>query len=896
MLHYHNTNLVHRVAKNKKKQIQKDIERTEQEKEEILKHSDSENILIQKIKTIQYNPIFQAISQIIGKNSNVENPDFSAMLKFSTSYTHLCFAGVGQFYLESYQTNSAQISFRNKYIWGNHEFYGHNLNVLEIISALLSKKSEREIQHWLINYISNMAATVGARRSNFNDIQKVNALKANIQDFYNLFILPHKEKLKSLKNLESSSQLKKHIWVFLFLDEKNLEDVVDCFIMPEHRVIEEEFIIIDHNGHLVNYEYLLKNYSGWDSFKILKLINPIEKNTNISIFKKVIESIDVTKHYDNFLSARKSFVKNNMDEHFFIYYINTLCGGINAETLNTIATVVNKGIVDLKKLENNNFGFIDYIKNNREIIKNDDIKNIIISESIFIELNEKELEQMFHQLVVKFNQNETFNKFFETFYPEQEKKDVIQKLMPFILNNNDIIYSIQDKYMFAIDALPEDSLIEIVRTNMKPDNDFKKNKFIFNMIARFLRKSNLSDAQKDAFNGSISKTFIENKWFEKPLETLNAISGQQGNDDYVEKYMTILNKHIHFFNTMDIPFNMQKYSYPSSVHKNFFNYFVSTLNLYERDDFYEKYVINMKENHPIHKMLDNMLNFFSVENSVSDAISSKELKENSHFVASLKLLLEIIRKMFGLSFLQQHDSENISIAQKLRALGHLINIPYTNSNVDYDSIDVSEYCLNEEESLKRKFMFWKKTEAREEYTYLYILPQGPLMSNNILPEFISNDEIQEDESWKPNHEAKTKEIYSILQTGNFSVEISLQSKDIIRNFKKISENLEPVRQDLDFEEQMFFEKTFFNDLLEMLNTHNKTMNSIKALNKIEVDGASNLSEKSENNCLRILNMLQQQMDNISNDIIKNMIHKSNFDLDVLVEYVRSRKFNNGKEN
>lgn len=831
------------------------------------------------LKQIFYSPILNAISRIIDKNA--EKPNFTEMLKFSQPFVQLIFKDGGSYHLESYQANATQLHYRNTHIWGNDGFYKNNNPVLEIIAIFLSKLSKQDIHHWLMNHIAQMETHIKNSRSLFQKYTNQTAYKSYMNTFYQTILAPHKETIKEFLNKDNSSLMKNRVWIFSLMDSSHFKDIVEILTLPEHRVIESNFLISNGHGEMYNMDYLIENYSEWDNFNIIKIINPLDGNLDMTTFKKVMAKIDLSKHHKNFINARKMFLKSNIDVDFFHYYIHTLCGGINVDSISIISNAINRGNVKLENIEKNGFGLLNYLNSNKEYFTNKDVLSMIIVEGIKLQLTEEEKVTFLMFVFNNFNSDEVFINFVNNFYEGD-----INLVFSIIIKNQTMIDAFERNLRNVFKSLPEEVFMTMIKENTPKHNkeNAQKTLFILNTFMNYAESKTV--AIKDKLGTLFFPIMIESNWFESPLDMFNLIK-ENSYQKYVKYYIYMLNRQMHFFNVLNIPFNVLEQSSSSQNHKEFFNYYASVVCDCEKDTLYQKYAIELKNNHPIHKFINNMMSFYSIEDGVSDSLKEEDLEANSKVINNLNYLLKFFSNMFGLSFLQQHDENNISLAQKIKILGGSINV-YARAKLE--PLQASQYCLSEDESLTKKLMFWKKEEERQEYAYMYISPQGPMLSNSILPEFINDSNIKE-EGWKTTHEEMTKNVYTLLQSGNFSVDISLQSKEIVRNFKKIAENLEPIREQLDFEEQMFFERSFFKDLMEMLNTHNQTMNSIKALRKMGNDESVSMADKSQENCLRIMNMLQKQMDNISNDIIKDMIHKSNFDLEVLSEYVRSRKFN-----
>lgn len=832
-------------------------------------------------KQIIYSPLRSALIKIIRGANGL--PDYAQMLRFNNSYVKLLFEENGNFYLRAYEANGTQIRWRDGYGWGNLNFCTQNRVILEYVANQVSKLEPNQINSYVMSLLTQISNSLRKHFNKlFNNTERYNTMRQFVTDIYDLIIFPNAEVFKANLNKENSAINVDNIWFFSILSEEKFLNVINFFVIQDCRVISSLYLFHNEAGDIFNFDLLASHYKGWDDISILKVFVSRPNLLNSSNFSKIVAKFDVSKLHSFFIENHKYFVKNQTVS-FFAYYINVLCGGVTLESLVPIAKVLSN-TYSYEELESEGVKIKEFIENNPDEILKPEVFNILVDTRIDVAIPENKKMDILKAFVKGTDSRNLFERFINT----KIGFDNFLNMFPAIFEHKNTYEKINNnQFLNCIGKLSNDEFIQFVNRLAVPFNKatFEYNNNFFGLIVTYTRTT-----KEDIPTNAIVGVLKENGWLEEPLMIFDQSKRKVKLTDFgYSLYMRLFVCAKGYWNVFDKTFDFSDLKFSSQGHKMFFNKFVDAIDTMEREEIYVKHFFDLRKHNPIHAFLDRLINFYSIEDGVKNSLTTEDYLDNQEVWKKIIVLFKFFENYLSIQYLKLHDDQNLSVKNKIKALDPFLHLGTNN----VPALDITEYCADETSTLTSKIMFWKK-EVKEvkKFDYLYISPQGPLLSNEIIPSFI--DIVGSDENWKDKHNELTKNVYALLQVGQVPTEISIQVRELVRNFKQIAENLEPIKDKLDFEEQMFFEQSFFNDLINMLQAHNNGVGNLKIMNSISAENHQELIIKSQENCQRIMNMLQKQMDNISNDIFNNLVSKSNFDLEVLAEYVKSRNFGKGE--
>ncbi len=826
-------------------------------------------------KQIIYTPLRSALIKIKG---TAGKPDYAQMLRFNSSYVKLLFEENGNFYLRAYKANGTQIRLRDGYGWGNLNFCTQNRVILGVIATQVAQLESNQINSYVMSLFTQISNSLRKHFNKiFNSTERYNTMRQFVTDIYELLILPNEEVFKANINKENSTINVEHIWFFSILSKDKFLNVINLFVIEECRVISGLYLSHNEAGNIFNFDLLSSHFKGWDDVYILKAFISRPSLLSSPNFSKVVAKFDISKLHSFFVENHKYFIKNQPIS-FFAYYINVLCGGVTIDSLIPIVKVLSNSY-SYEALEAEGVKIKDFIENNPDLILKPEVFNILIDTNIDIPIPENKKMDIIQAFVKATESRNIFERFIEAKIGFNNFLD----MFPAIFEHKSTYEKIKNNFLISICKLKNDEFIEFIKKLALPLNNAtaEYNNNFFHIIVTYVRNT-----KQDIPTNAIITVLKDSGWFEEPVLVFDQSKRKVKLQDFgYSLYMRLLVSAKGYWNVFDMTFDFSDLKFSSQGHKEFFSTFVECLSNMEKEEIYVKHFFDLRKHNPFHSFLDRLINFYSIEDGVKNSLTTEDYLYNQDVWKKIIALFKFFENYLSIQYLKLQDSKNLSIKDKIKALDPFFHLGTDNA----PPLNVTEYCADEISPLVNKIMFWKKeTKEIKNFDFLYISPQGPLLSNEIIPSFI--DVVESDEKWKDKHNELTKNVYALLQVGEVPTEISIQVRELVRNFKQVAENLEPIKNKLDFEEQMFFEQSFFNDLINMLQAHNNGVGNLKLMNSISAENHQELIVKSQENCQRIMDMLQKQMDNISNDIFNNLVKKSNFDLEVLAEYVKSRNF------
>lgn len=839
-------------------------------------------ILEEEISQITYSPIRQRLNEIIKSNTSTK---YSDLCDFMSNLFKLIIKQSGSLYLNPhhYSATSSLLKLRDSYFFTKDSVAPNSQVIFKIIGKILPTLSESQVSQFIVSTILYLGSYHDAIKEQTNpNIKNLIKFREFIYPIYEEIILPNKGILAQNISQEDKLAVSGNLFLFSMFSTEDFQTIVELFSNPEMRTISSKFIFKNNSTNFPNFDYLLNNFNGWlNKTFINKIISdPTIVNNVFSIIyeKNIIKCEEKEKNKIIALIKVniKALINSNIKDEQIFYFIDTFFSESMDEKISTIA-FANKHL-PITSIIAHYPNIIDDLSSNPSYTQDRNIFSLInkLHETTTFTIattDEQWVENLIyfqhHRDIVKFKIIFGITPFIErglsTFATILANKDKLLEELVHSLSNDEAI-----TFFNSIKQIKEstDEQIKIVLT-----------------VAAILRKRQSILKQTDQF---IYDKLKVNNYFNDPFSFFNKFLNSVSQSTQVYYFDEALNNQNHL-DLISQSFDILNLNTTSETHKKFFIFLVSSINKKNNNDIYKKGFIDLALNHPIHKLLDNMIKFYSIESNALSALEDNDFSLNQDVWSSLKELLLFTEKYYNILFLQQVDTQKTSIRDKLYALNGTIDTGR------YEKQQIKAYNYSDKIVVSRgsKILFWQKDvyDNNPSYRYLYITPQGPMFSDETLVEFIGEEDIIEEvvNSWKDMHEEKTKQAYIVLKHADIPTEISLQTKDLIRNFKKIAESIEPIKEYLDFEELMFFEQSFFQDIINMLNAQKASSLHAKVLKSMSPGETLTILDQEQQHSLKIIELLQKQMDNISQDLILNLKSKSDFDLAVLAEYIQKRQ-------
>lgn len=823
---------------------------------------------------IKHSALNSGLRSICDEQNKVSYSNFS---KFISNYVRFIFERQSPFFLRSRHLSSEVEQHQQTYIFGSHHFNENAKNVFVILRKYLEDLSfdeRKQIIYLFIHRLSEIFSKKNNLTTIMENFENISSISVFMRNFWQYIIEPNKRCIENPWN-EASVNNNTALNVFLFLPKEEFSEAINLLTLPQDRHIHRNLLLKNQKNEIIHLDVLFNSFNQWNDADIIKfMIAQPSLINNPELFNKFLHNhISDVNRLEFYQQHKKRFLKFNINAESLSLFIK-FTQGLNKETCHLLVCAVNEKIVTVSALKNNGIDLIQYILSNFSEFSSSEVISLLQAEG----------------QKIPFNNNEMYNFALKTLATDNstECRQTIAKIIREASNNGtpfewetflkmamsrpSYASALHSKEIFKFwKDMPEEKVIAMLSAiggESICNNKQKKEAFICLLTVSVTVENAFSLAKNLGYYKNIYSIFG---------------NGNSDSKNYTRGLVKIsLHNDIWFM--LDHLFQTNNLDISGEAHKGIFNLYVDELRDIDTQSAYKKGYVFLREN-PLHQLLTRIIYFYNIE---ANSAKTRELVSlNSEVWNYTNTMLKIFKKLYGKQLLEQPDFENngMSFKDKLEALQSTIRLNENSAS----EFDFSSYCHIPIITWKNKMLFWKEQETvKETYDYLYIFPQGPHYSNEILPEFIEQTTSNQ-ETWDKTHEEAIKKLYSLMQVSDISAEISLDCKELIRNFKKISEQVEPVKDQIGFEAEMFFKSSFFKDLQDVLNTHAKSIKSIRVLQQSEMEAERLLSE-SKLNCNRVLGLLRTQLKHITNDIHQNLLARNNFDMDVLAEYIKSKNY------